>query len=338
MASNPQTPDKKKLAVVLMNLGGPDSLSAVQPFLYNLFSDPAMLPGPTLLRKPLAWILSHRRLKKAQGIYAQLGGSSPLYENTQRQARALEKALTDRLPTQTSKVFIAMRHWHPFTDETVHQINRFSPNSVVVLPLYPQFSNTTTGSSLTEWSRHFQAPFLKIDGYCTHPGLIEAYRDLILKEWQKVPPNTKMRLLFSAHGLPKRLIDQGDPYQEHVEQTASCLKKRLQGDLAPSTDFVVCYQSKVGKLEWTGPSLDDEIIRAKQDNVGVLVVPISFVSEHSETLVELDQDYAQRARTLGIPYYGRIQTVMDHELFIQGLASLVEETVLSSLQPHGRPL
>ena len=318
---------KEKIAIVLMNLGGPDSLKAVRPFLYNLFSDPAIIPWPNPFRSMLAWIISRGRSKKAQKIYEILGGRSPIYENTQIQAKALKEVLNRRFSEFESDVFVAMRYWHPFTHETKKEVLAFNPDKVILLPLYPQFSGTTTGSSFTEWSNNWPHKSLSIGCYFDQPEFIEAHRNLIFKEWKKIPPNQRVRLIFSAHGLPKRNILQGDPYQWQVQQTVSRVMDSLKIDIDGTIDHILCYQSKVGKLEWIGPSLSDEIERAAQDHVGVLVIPIAFVSEHSETLVELDVEYAQKAKDLGIPYYGRVPTVMDHVFFVNGLASLVGEKI-----------
>jgi ferrochelatase len=307
-----------RTAVVLMNLGGPDSLEAVQPFLKNLFSDPAIINLPNPFRVLLAKFISNRRANKAMGIYEKLGGKSPLLENTEVQARALEIVLRDRLPDNEVKVFIAMRYWYPFTQDCVQAVQAWKADRVVLLPLYPQYSTTTTASSVNAWEDALGKNAFVQGCYFAEPGFIRAYRDLIQQEIEKTPEDKPIRLLFSAHGIPQKLVDQGDPYQWQVEQTVAAV---MAGQ---SRDYVICYQSRVGPLKWIGPNIEDEIIRANQDGVGVIVVPISFVSEHSETLVELDMDYRDRAVELGLPYYGRVPTVSDHPEFISGLADLVE--------------
>lgn len=329
--------NKQKLAVVLMNLGGPDSPQAIRPFLYNLFSDPAIIPWPNPFRSLLAWIISRNRSKKAEKIYNVLGGRSPLYENTQKQAKALKIALNKEFLDFEIQTFIAMRYWHPFIHEAKREVLNFNPDKVILLPLYPQFSGTTTGSSFKEWSKNKFQKSVSIPCYFDQPNFIEAYRDLILEEWGKIPIGQSVRLLFSAHGLPKRNILQGDPYQWQVEQTVARVMELLEQNLPEGTDYSLCYQSKVGKLDWIGPSLDEEIDRAASDRVGVLVIPIAFVSEHSETLVELDVDYAQKSRDLKIPYYARVPTVMDHKTFIKGLVSLIGEELTSRVQPMKCP-
>lgn len=316
---------KKRLAVVLFNLGGPDNPQAIRPFLYNLFYDPAIIPWPNPFRRMLAWGISRGRSKKAEKIYEILGGRSPIYENTQIQAKALKETLTYRFPEYESEVFIAMRYWHPFSHETKKEVQDFEPDRVLLLPLYPQFSGTTTGSSFNDWSKDWPEETINIGCYFDQKDFIEAYCNLIFEECKKVPSRQPIRFLFSAHGLPKRNILKGDPYQWQVEQTVQKVVIFLKENFAIEIDHVLCYQSKVGKLEWIGPSLSDEIERAALDGVGVVVVPISFVSEHSETLVELDVEYAKKSKALGIPYYGRVSTVMDHDKFIYGLGSLVGE-------------
>jgi len=310
---------RRKTAVVLFNLGGPDSLAAVRPFLFNLFNDHAIIGAPPPLRWLLAQLISRRRAPIARDIYRQIGGRSPLLEQTRAQAAALEKALGEN-----HRVFIAMRYWHPFSCQTVREVMAWAPDEVVLLPLYPQFSTTTTGSSLTDWRRQahragLAAPCRVVRDYPCAPGLIAAQAGLIgaaLDELQGQP----VRLLLSAHGLPKKLIARGDPYQRQVEQTARAVVDALD---RPGLDWTVCYQSRVGPLEWIGPATDDEIIRAGQQSRAVVIAPIAFVSEHSETLVELDIDYRKLAREHGVPAYYRVGAVGTAPEFIVALADLV---------------
>jgi ferrochelatase len=285
-----------KLAIVLFNLGGPDSPEAVEPFLRNLFSDPAILSVSSLIRKPLARFIAKRRAPIAREIYAKIGGRSPILEETLAQARALEKALSEH----QARVFIAMRCWKPFSDETARAIKQWAADHVVLLPLYPQFSTTTSWSSLTDWCRAAEAAGLTApqSRVCCYPrlhGFIEALAGLTRETMAKAHPEISYRLLLSAHGLPERTVAKGDPYQWQVEQTASALVEQLGMD-----DWLVCYQSRVGPLKWIGPGTDAEIRRAGADGKGAIVVPISFVSEHSETLVELDMDYAKLAHESGV--------------------------------------
>jgi protoporphyrin/coproporphyrin ferrochelatase len=308
-----------KRAVILFNLGGPDSPEAVEPFLRNLFSDPAVISLPALLRIPLAQWIARRRAPIAREIYARIGGRSPILEETQAQARALEAALTD----QETRVFIAMRCWKPFSDEVARAVADWAPDTVVLLPLYPQYSTTTTRSSFRDWRRaaHDAGMRAWTTGVCCYPqlpGFIEALAANARLTAAKAQAGVAYRWLLSAHGLPKRVIARGDPYQWQVEQTAAALAARLE-----LTDFTICYQSRVGPLEWIGPATDTEIRRAGADGKGVIIIPIAFVSEHSETLVELDIEYAKLARETGVRDYLRVPTVGVRAEFITGLAGLV---------------
>lgn len=313
-----------RLAVVLFNLGGPDRPEAVQPFLFNLFNDPAIIRLPQPLRWGLATLISRRRAPVAAEIYRPLGGGSPLLPNTQAQAQALEQALDGM---GTVKVFIAMRYWHPRSDETAAAVKAFAPDEIVLLPLYPQFSTTTTASSLKDWTASARraglaAPTRTVCCYATESGFIEAAAALIRPAYEKAAAAGKPRLLFTAHGLPQRVVDGGDPYQKQVEATAAAIVKRLA---LPDLDAVISYQSRVGPLEWLKPYTEDELQRAGADKVPLVVVPIAFVSEHSETLVELDITYREEALKLGVPLYERVATVGTQPAFIAGLAGLVRD-------------
>ncbi len=316
-----------KVAIVLFNLGGPDSPRAVRPFLRNLFNDPAIINAPG----PVRWFLSHlisiRRAPVARGIYEHLGGRSPLLEITRDQARALESDFQDS--QHSVKVFIAMRYWHPMSDETAREVRTFAPDSVVLLPLYPQFSTTTTGSSLSDWRRAankvgLKAPTAAICCYPDEEGFVGAITAATKVAIAEAALSGKPRVLFSAHGLPKKIVDCGDPYPEHVERTAAAIAEMLN---QPGLDWVVCYQSRVGPLEWIGPATEDEIARAGKDGVPLVVVPIAFVSEHSETLVELDIEYKELALSHGVPAYKRVQTVCTDRSFIESLKKLVDQSL-----------
>jgi len=308
-------------AIVLMNLGGPDSPQAVGPFLINLFSDPAIIGLPWILRWPLARLIARRRGAAARDIYDHLGGGSPLLANTEAQARALEAALGDG-----NRCFIAMRYWHPLTREAVASVKSWRPDEIICLPLYPQFSTTTTASSLAAWRR--EAPRRGLDcstrvvpPYPTAPGFIAALAGLIAPVLDEAEQSHKIRLLLSAHGLPLKIVRAGDPYPEQIKQTAAAVVAALD---RPGLDWVVCYQSRVGPLAWLGPATDDEIRRAGHDGVAVVVASVSFVSEHSETLVELDRDYRRLAESGGVPGYYRVPAVGTDPRFIAALAALVE--------------
>jgi ferrochelatase len=318
-----------RTAVVLMNLGGPDTLAAVQPFLCNLFSDPAIIRLPAALRLPLACLVAWRRARVARDIYRRMGGGSPLLVNTEAQARALEAALGPG-----HRCFVAMRYWPPTSGETARDVANWAPDEIVCLPLYPQFSTTTTASSLAAWRNaavaHGVAPLTRV--VCCYPsdkGFIEAVAGLIrpfldAAAGERKPP----RLLLTAHGLPQKIVHAGDPYPGQVQSTAAAVIAALD---RPGIDWQVCYQSRVGPLKWIGPATDDEIRRGGRDGVPLVVVPISFVSEHSETLVELDLDYRKLAEVSGVPRYDRVPTVGVEPSFIRGLASLVRRA-----RSHGR--
>ena len=309
-----------KVAIILFNLGGPDSLESVQPFLRNLFGDPAILRLPSVLRGPLASLLARHRAPKARAIYAKIGGSSPIVGQTEAQARALEEALGSE---HDWRGYVCMRYWHPMTAAVVRSVERFAPDRIVLLPLYPQFSTTTTASSVKAWNdaATFKVPTTSIESYPTEPGFIAASAELVMQGLAEVGPHRK-RLLFSAHGLPERVIKSGDPYQAEVEQTAQAIAGAIGVD-----DWSVCYQSRVGPLKWIGPSTGDEIRRAGTDATSVVLYPLSFVSEHSETLVELDIDYRHLAEQARVPRYVRVPTVGTHPLFIGGLARLVRDAL-----------
>jgi protoporphyrin/coproporphyrin ferrochelatase len=315
-----------KLAIVLFNLGGPDCPEAVEPFLFNLFNDPAIIAAPRPIRWLLAKLVSRRRAPIAREIYGHIGGRSPLLENTAAQARALEARLRD---LGEVRCFVAMRYWHPFTDEAVAAVKSFAPDRIVLLPLYPQYSATTTRSSLTVWGVSARAAGLVAAQYavCCYPrneGFVRAVAEGVRKGLAQASAAGRPRVLFSAHGLPKKIVAAGDPYPWQVEQSCAAVVETIgQSDL----DWVVCYQSRVGPLEWIGPATDEEIERAGRDGVPVIVVPIAFVSEHSETLVELDIEYAALAKRVGVPAYVRVPAVAVADAFIGGLADIVRRRI-----------
>ena len=311
-----------RVAVVLMNLGGPDSLEAVEPFLRNLFRDPAIIQAPPPMRQLIARMISKRRGPKARDIYRTLGGRTPLLDETEAQAVALAHALDDLGKVE---VAIAMRYWHPMSEAAARRVAAFRPDRIVLLPLYPQFSTTTTASSLRAWQAAAKAARVAAptEAVCCYPGaqgLLEAHAALIEPLLVAAAEAGKPRLLFSAHGLPKRMVDRGDPYQWQVEETARRIVARLGRD---DLDWRVCYQSKVGPLAWLEPSIAEEIERAGRDRVPVVVVPVAFVSEHSETLVELDIIYREHAERAGVPAYHRVPALGTQPAFIAALADLV---------------
>ena len=323
----------KKTAVILFNLGGPKNLESVEPFLFNLFNDRAIISLPQPLRFFLARFISKRRAPKSQKIYAQLGGKSPLLDITLEQAHNLERELSF---IGDFKVFVSMRYAEPFSDEVVAQVMQYNPTNAILLPLYPQFSTTTTESSLKDFGAKFvaaqKAANTKIESrlICCYPisaDFIKSHALLIKQTLMKLYDGNlaKFRFLFSAHGLPQKVIDRGDPYVFQVEQTTQKIIENLAQLLEVETskiDFNVCYQSKVGPLQWTGPSLDFEIRRVALDRKIPVIIPVSFVSEHSETLVELDIDYKKTAAALGIEGYLRVPALNSDGHFIKALTEI----------------
>jgi ferrochelatase len=316
--------NNKRIAVVLFNLGGPDSPAAVEPFLFNLFNDKNIIDLPRVFRWPLAKLISSRRAKAATAIYHEMGGRSPILPNTERQASALQAALSD---LGEVKVFIAMRYWHPLIEEAVAAVQRFAPDAVILLPLYPQFSTTTTESSNRVWQdaarrQRLSAPQKLICCYPTEPGFVASVAKITAAAIARAKAKTAapIRVIFSAHGLPKKIVDRGDPYVAQVSATVHAVVDKL--NLA-AQEWMVAFQSRVGPLEWVGPPTDHSIEEAAQAGKAVIVVPIAFVSEHSETLVELDIEYRRLAEKRGAPAYERAPTVSEDPDFIAGLAQLV---------------
>jgi len=322
----------RRVAVVLTNLGGPDGPEAVKPFLFNLFNDPAIIGLPGIVRTPLARLISSRREKSAQANYALMGGGSPLLPETLKQAAALSEVLTDAAPGDETEVFIAMRYWHPFTEDTARAVAEFQPDHVVLLPLYPQFSTTTTASSLKVWNEAYKGPG-EVHAVCCYPdaeGLVEAQAKLI-RETMDRAEGQPVRVLFSAHGIPEKLVAAGDPYQAQVETTVAAIVARMG-----LTDWAICYQSRVGPLKWLGPATPQAIEQAGRDGVGAVVVPIAFVSEHIETLVELDLEYGELAAHVGCVPYLRTPAVGIEPSFIAALAQAVEAALgTSGVAPQG---
>ncbi len=321
-----------RIAVVLFNLGGPDGPESVRPFLFNLFRDGAIITLPAIARYPLAALIATTRTKSAQANYNIMGGGSPLLAQTEAQAGALKAALT--ADGVEARVFIAMRYWRPLTAATARDVAEYAPDEIVLLPLYPQFSTTTTGSSAAEWAKLYKGPG-RVRTVCCYPtaeGLIAAHAAEISKVWEDAGRPANVRLLFSAHGLPQQIVDAGDPYQVQIEATAAAIAARLP----ELPDWQVSFQSKVGRLQWLTPSTDDAIRQARRDGVGVLVSPIAFVSEHVETLVELDHEYAELAAGLDVTPYLRAQTPGISNVFIAELADAVRAALgRGGVAPHG---
>lgn len=327
----------RRIAIVLFNLGGPDDQATVRPFLFNLFNDPAIIGLPGIVRTPLAGLISSRREKAAKANYALMGGGSPLLPETRRQAEALESALARRLPDDEVRAFIAMRYWTPLTAATATEVTAFGPDEIVLLPLYPQYSTTTSASSLKEWNALY-AGSGDSRTVCCWPeayGWIDAQATAIaarLDEAGEAP----VRVLFSAHGIPEKLVSRkGDPYQEQVESTVAAVVARL-GELGRTVDHALCYQSRVGPLKWLGPSTPEALAQAARDGKGAVIVPIAFVSEHVETLVELDIEYAELAHELGVTPYLRVPAVGTAAPFIDALAdAAVHALGRTGVAPYG---
>ncbi len=314
----------RRIAVVLFNLGGPDDQASVKPFLFNLFRDPAIIGLPDPFRTLLARLISSRRESGAQANYALMGGGSPLLPETRKQAAALAGALGGLLPGDEVRAFIAMRYWSPLTEQTAAEVAAFAPDEIVLLPLYPQFSTTTTQSSLKRWAEVYAGPGVSRT-VCCYPearGWIEAQAEGVTAKLAEAGERP-VRVLFSAHGIPESLIaGKGDPYQEQIESTCAAIAAR-----AGLTDWSICYQSRVGPMKWLGPSTPEAIAQAGRDGVGVVVAPVAFVSEHIETLVELDIEYAELAHSLGVGPYLRAPAVGVAQPFINTLAEAVAEAL-----------
>jgi protoporphyrin/coproporphyrin ferrochelatase len=319
-----------KLGVLLFNLGGPETLADVRPFLFNLFSDPEIVRLPIrAMQKPLAWLISTARHKKSSGYYAQIGGGSPLRRITDEQARALREELARR--GVEAEVYVGMRYWRPFTEEAVDQIIRDRVDELILLPLYPQFSVSTTGSSLKDFEslmdkrngvhqvrRHY------IRQWHTQETYIRALTRQIAGVIEKFPdPNPRhVHLLFSAHSVPQSYIENGDPYLEHTKETVRLVSEQL-GGLSP---VHLSFQSKVGPVKWLEPSTDAKLRElAAQGVEQVLAIPVSFVSDHIETLYELDILYKKLADEIGIKTYRRVPALNCDPTFISALADLVCE-------------
>ncbi len=316
---------RKRVAVVLFNLGGPDSQKAVRPFLFNLFRDPCIIDAPGPVRLAIAALISGTRAKAARANYALMGGASPLLRETKAQADALRTALATDLPDHVCEVFVAMRYWTPLVEQTADAVAAFAPDEVVLLPLYPQYSTTTTGSSFGAWRHAYKGPG-RVRSLCCYPdeeGLAQAHADRIAEAWTAAGSPEDIKLLFSAHGLPEKIVAGGDPYQWQVERTCAAVAARL-GERWP---WSICYQSRVGPLKWLGPSTPEVIEETAGDGLGVIIVPIAFVSEHIETLVELDIEFAHLAEHVGCPIYIRVPALGIESGFIGGLSRLTRRAL-----------
>jgi len=361
------------IGVVLFQLGGPDSLAAVEPFLYNLFLDPDIIDFPfaRLARPALAKVISSRRARKVQEHYASIGGKSPIGELTERQARALERELRKTLD---ARVLVAMRYWHPLTEEALRKIEAQAFRRLVLLPLYPQYSRTTTGSSLNEWNRQYRprpgVAVSTVAAFYDHPLYLDAVVEKIdqglaasnfeagesqlvsaarscagassefpVSSLEPQPSGGAHRpsvttaapglrsdvvLVFSAHGVPVGVIEAGDPYRRHVEETVRLAMERGGW----SNRHLLCYQSRVGPGRWLEPTLDGTLHQLATDGERrVLVIPVSFVTDHVETLSEIDIEARALAGRLGIEQFAMMPALNDSPKFIEALAALVVQAL-----------
>jgi protoporphyrin/coproporphyrin ferrochelatase len=316
-----------RLGVLLLNLGGPEQLSDVRPFLFNLFSDPEIIRIPIpALQKPLAWLISSSRFRKSQANYEKIGGGSPLRRITEEQAIAIEKELQER--GTDAQVYIGMRYWNPFTAEALEAIRRDGIEDLVILPLYPQFSISTSGSSFRLIDRIWKEnPGLKplkytvVPSWFERPGYLNAMAELIAREIDKCPDPNEARVFFSAHGVPVSYVTEGgDPYQQEIEHCAEEIMKTMDRP----NQYTLAYQSKVGPVEWLQPYTEDAIVELAQQGVkDLVVVPISFVSEHIETLEEIDIEYRELAEESGIHTFNRVPALDTNPTFITAMADLV---------------
>lgn len=327
----------RRIAVVLFNLGGPDGPDSVRPFLKNLFNDPAIIYAPWPVRPLLAELISRTRGPKAAKEYAKMGGGSPIVPETEAQAQALVAALKAAAPDDEFACFLAMRYWHPFTHEAVKAVKDWQADEIVLLPLYPQFSTTTTGSSLKAWRDAGGGEARAICCFPTEPEFVEAHAGLIRQAFEAAGQPDNVRVLYSAHGLPEITIERGDPYRWQVEQTVAAVAARLP----ELSDHLTCFQSKVGPLEWIKPATEDAVREAADQGKHIILSPIAFVSEHIETLVELDEEYRELAAEHGASGYTRVPALGVQEAFVGALARLTLDALAGGVglkPPGGQPI
>lgn len=321
----------RRIGVVLFQLGGPDTLDAIEPFLFNLFCDPDIIdfPGARLARKPLARLISSTRAGKVRHHYSLIGGGSPIRRFTEQQALALQRKLKES--GWDARCFVAMRYWHPFTAEAIQQLRKAQCDEVVLLPLYPHYSSTTTGSSLNEWDRLFDdnLPLHRVNSFYSNEMYLDALTEKITEALKRFAPGKVPELVFSAHSLPVSVIENGDPYQEQIEETVELVMDRGGW----SNRCRLCYQSKVGASKWLQPSLHTTLRNLHYEGVkDVCIVPISFVSDHVETLGEIDHEARAEARELGIEQFEMTSGLNDSPTFISALAGLVMSALYSESQ------
>jgi len=316
----------RRVGIVLFQLGGPDTLEAIEPFLYNLFCDPDIIDFPLarIGRKPLAKLISTTRARKVQHHYASIGGGSPIRRHTERQARALELEL--RSQGVDAQCFVAMRYWHPFTREAIAQLRAAECEEVVLLPLYPQYSSTTTGSSLNEWRRLFsdEVPVRCVEAFYRNTIYLDAVVEKINEARSRFPAPAQAEIVFSAHSIPMSVIEKGDPYQRQIEETVRLLMQRGGW----SNPHRLCYQSKVGASRWLQPSLRHTLDKLAEEEVRqVCVVPVAFVSDHVETLGEIDHEAREQAQRLGFTQFEMSAGLNDSPKFIRALGQMVGQVL-----------
>jgi len=320
-----------RVGVLLLNLGGPEQLEDVRPFLFNLFADPEIIRLPVpWLQKPLAWLISNSRAKQSQQNYSQIGGGSPLRRITEQQAEALQKSL--EAAGQPTEMYIGMRYWYPFTEEAIARIKRDRIEELVILPLYPQYSISTSGSSFrllqNLWKEDPSLESIRytvIPSWYARPGYVNAMAELIARELDQLPDPSKGHIFFSAHGVPVSYVEEaGDPYQREIEHCVDLIVKALNRP----NPHTLAYQSRVGPVEWLQPYTEDAIEELAEQGVNdLVVVPISFVSEHIETLQEIDMEYREVAEEAGIETFRRVPALNTHPGFIDDMAKMVMEAL-----------
>ena len=335
---------RKRTGVVLFQLGGPETLEDIEPFLFNLFCDPDIIDFPfaRLGRKPLAKLISSTRASKVRRHYAEIGGGSPIRRNTEAQARALGREL--QAQGLDARCVVAMRYWRPFTRDAVAELEVAGCEQIVLLPLYPQYSSTTTGSSLNEWERRWrgrdaratagETPALQvIREFYRHAGYLDSVVEKIEAALARFPEPLAAELVFSAHSVPLSVVEKGDPYQRQIEETVALVMQMMQRGGFPNRHRL-CYQSKVGASRWLQPSLRETLRRAAAEGVRDLcVVPIAFVSDHVETLGEIDHEARELARGLGIRQFEMTAGLNDSPRFIAALADLVMQALAPAMAP-----
>jgi ferrochelatase len=323
------TRTNRRVGIVLFQLGGPDTLEAIEPFLYNLFCDPDIIDFPfaRIGRKPLAKLISSTRARKVQHHYATIGGGSPIRRHTERQAKALERELQEE--GIDAHCFVAMRYWHPFTSEAIEQVRLAECDELVLLPMYPQYSSTTTGSSLNEWNRQFgdDIPVHRVESFYLNTAYLDAVAEKVDQALQRFPSPRCPEIIFSAHSIPVAVVEKGDPYQRQIEETVRLVMQRGGWPNAHR----LCYQSKVGASRWLQPSLHTTLRQLAAEKMReICVVPIAFVSDHIETLGEIDHEARHLAEELGFTQFEMSAGLNDSPKFIEALSQIVQEALVQA--------